>query len=529
MNINTYNALEKPKSLRTGTLLFLFLFFSLQFFFVSAADALAVEKAKIGVLDFSVQGKDLKSLDTGRIIADWFIISLVKDERFEVVERSILKKIMDEQSLGMSGFVDEKTAAKAGRMLGVNAIITGTVIQWGDLIEVSARIIDVESAAIPAAESGKAETLENLRDTVDEISNRLIRQLASFVLNMQGDEKEAGKKGSRVSLANVQGLVGSEKVSFFRDLRVIGIFQKNGMVVNIDSEGSRQMLRGSDISRYDFAFPSGAYAAKELAGSNSTHGVYNIFYTPMVVASWKPIVKVLMANGIAEEQDGVYYLDMKKLLAMINDGKRWSDLRENNLYHVDKNILITSTDISTSNSAAMYLSIAGYVCNGNRMVETDKDIQNVMPLMKKIFLAQGSKAFSSKEPFEDYLVLGMGKSPLLMIYESQFFEVLFKSSTTDDMALLYPKPTIFVKGVYVPFSAIGKKLGRLLMNDVGLSHIASEYGYRIKNVKIFNEVMKERDLKLPGVLIDIINSPQRDVLDKMINMLSGDTQKKNTF
>ncbi|MBW1792044.1 MAG: hypothetical protein JRJ14_07250, partial [Deltaproteobacteria bacterium] len=46
---------------------------------------------------------------------------------FSVVERSAIWKIMREQSLHLSGAVDQKTAVKVGRLLGAEGVILGTV------------------------------------------------------------------------------------------------------------------------------------------------------------------------------------------------------------------------------------------------------------------------------------------------------------------------------------------------------------------------------------------------------------------
>ena len=46
---------------------------------------------------------------------------------FAVVERDQVDQVMQELELGQSGLVDEKNAAQVGRMLGVDAIITGSV------------------------------------------------------------------------------------------------------------------------------------------------------------------------------------------------------------------------------------------------------------------------------------------------------------------------------------------------------------------------------------------------------------------
>lgn len=46
---------------------------------------------------------------------------------FDIVERSMLERVLQEQKLGMTGIIDDSQAAALGKVLGVNAIITGVV------------------------------------------------------------------------------------------------------------------------------------------------------------------------------------------------------------------------------------------------------------------------------------------------------------------------------------------------------------------------------------------------------------------
>ncbi|MFW6279325.1 MAG: CsgG/HfaB family protein, partial [Bacillota bacterium] len=54
---------------------------------------------------------------------------LVKTESIKVVERTRLNDVLDEQDLGRSGRIDPATAAEIGRILGVDALIVGTLTQ----------------------------------------------------------------------------------------------------------------------------------------------------------------------------------------------------------------------------------------------------------------------------------------------------------------------------------------------------------------------------------------------------------------
>jgi curli biogenesis system outer membrane secretion channel CsgG len=67
----------------------------------------------------------------GEGMADMLITDLVKSGRYQVLERTEIQKIMDEQALGQSGAVTQESAAKVGQMLGVELAVIGAVTEFG--------------------------------------------------------------------------------------------------------------------------------------------------------------------------------------------------------------------------------------------------------------------------------------------------------------------------------------------------------------------------------------------------------------
>ena len=146
-------------------------------------------KTKIAVLDFQLQGENFDSKDMGTIVAEWFITAMVREGRFDVVERRMLEKILGEQKLAMTGIVDANSATQIGKLLGVKVIITGSVMKLKEITEINARIIDVESASIIAAENIKSTSTAKLQDLVIEMSEKIIKNfpLEGYVVNRIGD------------------------------------------------------------------------------------------------------------------------------------------------------------------------------------------------------------------------------------------------------------------------------------------------------------------------------------------------------
>lgn len=145
---------------------------------VKKKESMAIEKPKgmvalkrrIGVVDF--ENKTTYGANRlGTSASDILITELAKSGKFIVVERDKLDKLMAEQKLGMSGAIDPNTAAKVGKILGLNAIVTGSISQFGEDTEgseyliaqsksqvvkctVDIRVVDAETGQVLYADSG---------------------------------------------------------------------------------------------------------------------------------------------------------------------------------------------------------------------------------------------------------------------------------------------------------------------------------------------------------------------------------------
>lgn len=122
--------------------------------------------------------------DIGKGIADMIVTNLVRDGTYSVIERKQLDKILQEQNFSNSDRANPATAARIGKVLGVNAIVIGTITQFGfetkqtsvggvssrlggfglgkvgsskskANVVIDARIVDTETAEILAVASGK--------------------------------------------------------------------------------------------------------------------------------------------------------------------------------------------------------------------------------------------------------------------------------------------------------------------------------------------------------------------------------------
>ncbi len=322
----------------------------------------------------------------------------------------------------------------------------------------------------------------------------------------------------------VRGISGSEKLPFFQDLETQAALAQKPWYLStqVEKAGSREIATTYDLSKYDFAFPAGISAAKKISQKYAKTKSFQPFFTPMVIASWKPIAEILIANGIVKKRENAYYIvNMAKLFDLIRSKKRWTDLIDSDKYPANKSILVKTTDIRTSNSAAMYLALASYILNNQTIVQNEAQIEPIIDDLAALFLRQGFTENSSAIPFDDYLVMGMGKSPLVMIYEAQFLSKAAQeqSPISDDMVLLYPEPTLFTKHILIPFNEKGETLGRALSEDDTLQKMATQHGLRTKNRKLFREFIQVKNLHVPATLVNIIEPPSYEILEKIIKKI----------
>ncbi|MCH7819127.1 MAG: hypothetical protein IIB40_06165 [Candidatus Marinimicrobia bacterium] len=109
------------------------------------------QKTTIAIIEFS----DLEGNVTnfGRFLAEELITKLYQTKKFKVIERQLLNKVMEEHVLSLTGVIDTESAMELGKILGVDAICSGTITELAQNLRVNARIIDTETGEIFAVAS----------------------------------------------------------------------------------------------------------------------------------------------------------------------------------------------------------------------------------------------------------------------------------------------------------------------------------------------------------------------------------------
>jgi TolB-like protein len=187
------------------------------------------KKTKIAVLDFQMQGEQTNTKDMGKIVAEWLITGLVETGRFDVIERRLLEKLLEEQKLGVTGMIDANSAAQLGKVLGVKIIVSGTVTSLEGYTEINARLINVDTASIMAAEKVRASSAERLRDLVAKITDKIV-----LAFPMEGYIVQRTDKKVTIDLGRQIGVKAGMKFIVFKEGKIIK-HPKTGQVLDVET------------------------------------------------------------------------------------------------------------------------------------------------------------------------------------------------------------------------------------------------------------------------------------------------------
>lgn len=334
----------------------------------------------------------------------------------------------------------------------------------------------------------------------------------------------------------LEGLIALDVETFLKDPRVVKVLTDKNITVNATRIGSREMAaRVKAGMTTDFFWPSGIVAANQIGDAAKKAGIatasYSPIYTPMVMASWQPIARILVANKIAKPIDAtqpakIYSMDLQKLTDLMLAKKRWKDLPGSEAYDVSRSILVSTTDVRRSNSAAMYLALTSYAINKGDIVTDKATAGSVALKASELFKRQGYQENYVNGNFDDYVSIGMGKTPLAFIYENQIVNYAFtKKGIGADMVLMYPTPTIFNKVVFVATNDKSRVLGELLSNDPQLQKIAIEYGFRTADSAAFAVEVKKTGLVISERINEVVDPPSYEVMAEMIDVVTQEMKQ----
>jgi len=158
---------------------------------------------KVAVTEFAGSGVEQT---TANNITNRFSYELSKTKKFDMVEREMMNKILDELKFQSSGCVADECAVEIGQMVGVQQIIAGSVSKIETLYSLNIRLIDVATGEIIYQDMDDMEgsVTEFIRVTIKNMALRMAAEMATKSKDASGGmtEYSTTAKGSVVFNVN---------------------------------------------------------------------------------------------------------------------------------------------------------------------------------------------------------------------------------------------------------------------------------------------------------------------------------------
>jgi len=147
------------------------------------------ESISVAVLDFEVAQIGTEEENESEMIEDLLSAYLSEFPNVQLVERVQLKKVLDEQSVNLSGLVESGSMVKIGQMLGARVLITGRKFMIGKKIVVTSKLIDTQKGTTVALYV-EGEAKELLVGVIREMSMKISQKLNNIYNTSMPEEKK---------------------------------------------------------------------------------------------------------------------------------------------------------------------------------------------------------------------------------------------------------------------------------------------------------------------------------------------------
>ena len=270
--------------------------------------ATALAKDRVAVMDFENKSQH-GGWRLGQGASDILTTELVKTGKFNVMERDRLAAIIKEQNLGVSGRIDPSTAARIGKIIGVEYIITGAVTEYGQSrtgggglgvnigkkgyhATVDIRMVNATTGQIVFADSAShSDSSYNVRvfgigggesfnekkatEVMRVAIKNLSEKITSAPIKSGGSKSTAGSNGSETLVADVDGntiTLNKGKNAGFKTGQKITISRK-GKVIKDPQTGKVLKIKYEKIGAIELTAVEDSYAeGKVISGSGFNVG-----------------------------------------------------------------------------------------------------------------------------------------------------------------------------------------------------------------------------------------------------------------
>lgn len=110
-------------------------------------------------------------------ITDVVVTEFAKNQHLALIERAAVEDLLTRQKLLVSGRVSDEDAVRAGKLLGAQYVVVGSIIVIGKESQVSVRVVDVETSTYPTRPAGRRGKSDELLTVIEQLVHEFTADL----------------------------------------------------------------------------------------------------------------------------------------------------------------------------------------------------------------------------------------------------------------------------------------------------------------------------------------------------------------
>jgi len=308
---------------------------------------------RIAVLQFEGSGVDEI---TAKNITKRFSYELSKTKRFDIVEREMMDKILEEQKFQSSGCVADECAVEIGQLIGVHKIVAGSVDKILDSYSLNIRLIDVATGGI---------TYQDMDDYEGKVTNFIKVTIKNMAMRMAAEASIGSDPGEESATQYASTRKG--KIIFNIDQPNVAIFIDGQY--NSRSIGNQIILSIAE-GNHSIKFSLSGYQdwEKEFNVLADKEMTYDVMLTPGRSTQVEATTGILLVRS--EPSHATVYVDGiekgSSTLQLADIGTGDHEIRiEKNLYYTYTEIVNIQPDIISEVKADLKPNFGSLTINSN--------------------------------------------------------------------------------------------------------------------------------------------------------------------
>ncbi len=227
---------------------------------ISITSALLTAQDKISIAVLPLQANGI-SPSEAMVLTDELRSVMVQIAKYTVVERSNMESILKEQGFQLSGCTSAECAVEAGKLLGVNKMVTGSVGKLGELYNINIRLFDVGTGRIEKTVSQKHEgSIEELLDIINKLGYEISASGALSLQDDKADAKDTGQYGNQAEELQTVSYWTGNRIGFWLGINL----PRTSMLSEVGTGYRAGLFYKAHLVNHLFIQPELSYATSEI-------------------------------------------------------------------------------------------------------------------------------------------------------------------------------------------------------------------------------------------------------------------------